>query len=120
MSKDNGITIKYTNKHQTQSMITQLLCGLPKLASVQRFVNKKCKFSDNCPGDTAETEIHFLLMCPMYAEIRQELIAPKYYRTPSMSKFCQLMCSTNGAVIRKLALFIHKALHARKLLQSAQ
>ena len=70
----------------------------------------------NCPFcNTPETEVHFLLVCPKYTALRNELIPPKYHRQPSMFKFSLLLASTNAPTIDKLSAFVFKALNTRKL-----
>ena len=70
----------------------------------------------NCPFcNTPETEVHFLLVCPTYTALRNELIPPKYHRQPSMFKFSLLLASTNAPTIEKLSVFVSKALNTRKL-----
>jgi hypothetical protein len=66
----------------------------------------------HCPfcSDCVETELHFLLICPKYALLRNELIWGKFTRQPNMFKFSVLMAATNSVTIRKLSLFVCKAL----------
>ena len=72
----------------------------------------------NCPFcNTPETEVHFffLLVCPKYKALRDELIPPKYHSQPSMFTFSLLLASTNAPTIEKLSTFVFKALNTRKL-----
>ena len=70
----------------------------------------------NCPFcNTPETKVHFLLVCPKYTALRNELIPPKYHRQPTMFKFSLLLASTNAPTIDKLSAFVFKALNTTKL-----
>ena len=70
----------------------------------------------NCPfcNDTPETEVHSLLTCQKYKALRDELIPSKYYRQSSMFIFFLLLACANDSTIRKLSVFVFKALAIRK------
>ena len=75
-------------------------------------IDRKCKFCDmNC----VENEIHFLLVCPLYHNLRLKyLLIPEhrgFYQ--SHSNFIRIMSSENGKVMRNLALFVYKAFQLR-------
>ena len=73
---------------------------------------RKCKF---CNLNDIEDEFHFILICPLYSDLRKELI-PKYYtRSPSMFKLIQLLNCTGIKNLKNLANFIIKATEMRKL-----
>ena len=68
-----------------------------------------------CPFCTSvyETEMHFLLVCPVYSDLRREFIPQKYYRNPNMARFTLLMACVAEGTIKKLSIFIYKALILR-------
>ena len=69
-----------------------------------------------CNTIDLEDEFHFVLICPIYSEVRQKYI-PKYYRVrPSMYKFLQLMSTENVSLLRKLSSFVHNAFILRNIL----
>ena len=74
-------------------------------------VNLNCQLCHN----GIENEIHFVLCCPFYNELRQELIAPKYWRSPNGQKLKMLFSNTNEIVIKKLCMYVCKALKAREI-----
>ena len=45
----------------------------------------------HCNMNQIENEYHFLLVCPLYIDIRRKYFAPYYCRWPSMNKFKSLM-----------------------------
>ena len=65
-----------------------------------------------------EDEVHFVLCCPFYENMRRELIAEKYFRNPNTFKFNILMASESTTTTRKLAIYLYKAFKLRKLLIS--
>lgn len=72
--------------------------------------NKNCPFCKLL----LETEIHFLLVCPMYNELREELIPHKYYKNPSLSCFSRLIACAIPSLCNKVALFVFKAFSVRQ------
>ena len=62
-----------------------------------------------CKG-IKETEIHFLLVCPKYHNLREELIPQKYYKNLSLSCFGCLIANTTLSISNKVALFLLKPL----------
>ena len=68
-----------------------------------------------CPFCTnvRETEMHFVLCCHKYENLRKELIPAKYYRLPSMFKFSLLLACENKVIVNRLSLFVSKALKLR-------
>ena len=71
---------------------------------------RKCKL---CKMNATEDEYHFVLVCPIYRHLRNELL-PKYYcRWPTKQKFVQLMGSSSAVVLNKLAKYIYLAFDLR-------
>ena len=68
--------------------------------------NRKCKM---CNGNIIENEYHFLLVCPLYREIRKEHLKPYFQRWPTLNKFDILMQSANKKDIINLAKYIFNA-----------
>ena len=50
-------------------------------------------FCPFCKSDV-ETEVHFILVCPKYAEIRDQHIPKKYFSSPSSFKLALLLATT--------------------------
>ena len=70
------------------------------------LVDRRCKF---CGMNCVENEIHFLLVCPLYHNLRLKyILIPEhlgFYQ--SYSNFIKIMSSENEKVIRNLALFFY-------------
>jgi hypothetical protein len=65
--------------------------------------------------EAEETELHFVLCCPFFNNLRKALIAPKYFRQPSAFRLAILIATKHEATLRKLALFLYKAFKARSI-----
>ena len=72
-------------------------------------VHYSCPF---CNSDV-ETEVHFILVCPKYAEIREQYIPKKYITSPSSFKLALLLATTSKVLLLRLAVDIMKAFTIR-------
>ena len=70
--------------------------------------NRKCK---HC--QTLEDEYRFILICPLYPNIRTLYIKKYYYTKPNMFKLTELMFSKSKIQIRYSATFVNKAFEER-------
>ena len=89
---------------------------------VSQINTHKMRFRKNIPESELlcplcksqiETEVHFVLQCPNYSELRAQYIPAKYYNCPSLFKLTLLLASENKSLIIRLALFIDKAFRER-------
>ena len=71
---------------------------------------RKCTL---CTLNDIEDEYHFVLRCPLYADIRRNYIPIYYSRHPSMSKFISLLQTDNKSLLVKLAIYCLKAFKIR-------
>ena len=71
-----------------------------------------CKF---CNGSLIENEYHFLLVCPLYRELRQRYMKPYFCHWPTLNKFDELMSKRNINTISNLSKFIYYAFKSRQL-----
>ena len=60
-----------------------------------------------------EDEMHFILLCPMYTNLRCNLIKPYYWRKPSVFKLLQLFNITKVKQLCNLGKYICRALKLR-------
>lgn len=71
------------------------------------------RYCTHCNTHDIEDEYHFLLICPLYTELRQKYV-PKYYRCrPSVYKFVQLMQTEKNSLLSKLGAFSFHAFNLR-------
>ena len=97
----------------------RLRLGVSKLLTHKlRFVRNLQEFDYFCPicHSAEENELHFLLCCPAYDDLREEYIAKKYFNNPSLFKVTMLFASTSKSVILKLCSYVHKAFNRRDVL----
>ena len=83
--------------------------GLVNLERSRRL----CKF---CNLQDIEDEYHFLLICPLYIELRIKFINDYYWKSPSMYKCINLLKVENLSVLKNVAQYILKAFELRKSL----
>ena len=69
-----------------------------------------------CDKRDIEDEFHFIIVCPIYSNIRSKFIKKYFFQRPSMFKFIELMQSNNVNVLRKLAKYIIQAFELRNTL----
>jgi hypothetical protein len=67
---------------------------------------RKCRC---CQMNVVETEYHFLLVCPMYRELRGKYFKPYFCHWPTLNKFEKLMSSSIKSVQLNLAKYIYFA-----------
>jgi hypothetical protein len=69
-----------------------------------------------CPlcKNEKESEVHFVLQCPVLSCLRDELIPFKFHREPSLFRLIVLMSSTQEQIVKKFALYLYKAFKMRK------
>ena len=48
-----------------------------------------------CNGTYIENEYHFLLVCPLYRDLRIKYFKAYYCRWPTLNEFDDLMCKTS-------------------------
>jgi hypothetical protein len=72
------------------------------------FEERKCA---HC--HVLEDEFHFVLQCPLYAELRKTYISAQFTTRPNMYKFIHLISSESQVIVTKLATFVYKALCLR-------
>lgn len=82
----------------------------------QNRTEKSQRLCKLCNSNDVEDEYHFVIICPVYATFRKQLIKPYYYRRPSVFKFIELMNSSNDSILRKLSKYVYDAMTLRKSL----
>ena len=65
-----------------------------------------------------ENEVHFVLRCPVFEDLRHEFIESKYFNNPCEFRLALLLATQNERSLKNLALFLYKAFSRRKTLQS--
>ena len=63
-----------------------------------------------------DNEVHFVLCCPAFDDLRYEFIEPKYFSNPCEFQLVLLLDTQNERALKNLALFVYKAFSRRKTL----
>ena len=63
--------------------------------------------------DVIESELHFLLVCPLYDDIRKQYVPAKFYRNPSLSKMTLLCANKTVKISENLCKFVYHAFRIR-------
>ena len=77
-------------------------------------IDRQERICNFCTGKHVESEYHFLLVCPLYRELRQKYMKSYYCRWPTLNKFDSLMSSDNKRTILSLAKYIYYASELRR------
>ena len=65
-----------------------------------------------------DNEVHFVLCCPAFEDLRYEFIESKYFNNLCEFRVALLLATQNERVLKNLALFLYKAFSRRKTLLS--
>ena len=79
-----------------------------------RNCNQRQLFCPYCK-DTEESEVHFVLCCPLYAAARKQYIKPKFWRTPNAFKLSILLSSKFEKTAGDLCRYLYIAFKTREL-----
>ena len=63
-----------------------------------------------------DNEVHFVLCCPAFDDLRYEFIEPRYFNNPCEFRLVLLLATQNERVLKNHALFVYKAFSRRKTL----
>ena len=108
----------HVNHVQARSALARFRMGMSELRSRSLRYNSPLPNTPvNCPSctDMIENEVHFLLVCPLYSDIRHQYIPEKFTRRPSLAKLSILLASANQNLCANVALFVYHAFKARSL-----
>ena len=67
-----------------------------------------------CKNDL-ETDIHFVFLCPVLEELRNQFIPFKYRKHPSLFRLILLMSTTHEFTVKQFAIFLYKAFNLRSI-----
>ena len=65
-----------------------------------------------------DNEVHFVLCCLAFEDLRYEFIESKYFKNPCKFRLAFLLATQNERALKYLALFLYKAFSRRKTLLS--
>ena len=87
------------------------------------YIITDTKDTDNdliCPlcRTAQETELHFVLCCPVPSALRVQFIPSKFYKFPNLFPLSLLLASTNENTVRNLSVYLYKAFKLRSIISS--
>ena len=65
-----------------------------------------------------ETELQFVLSCPVLRTLILQFILSKFYKFPSLFRLSLLLASTNENIVRNLSVYLYKAFKLRSISMS--
>ena len=84
-----------------------------------RSVDRNLRLCTLCSRNEVEDEFHFILVCPVYNDIRRRYIKPYYLRRTCVFKLVQLFSARSTKTLTNLAKYLYYASAKRlDLLQS--
>ena len=107
--------LNFISNDNIRILLSRLRCSAHKLAIEEgrcRNIERTLRICKLCDNNQVESEFHFLLICPLYSDIRQKYLSKYYYTWPTLNKFRMLMNTNSRVKLNKLALYIF---HANKL-----
>ena len=72
--------------------------------------HRLCRF---CSLNDIEDEFHFILVCPLYGNLRVMYLKRYYYINPSMFKLVQILSVKNKKMLSNMAKYLIKAMRIR-------
>ena len=66
-----------------------------------------------CQNRDIEDEYHFVIVCPLYENLRKMYLKPYYYRRPNVFKFTELMKSDKQSIVKNISKFVYYAFKIR-------
>ena len=102
-------------KHiEARNLLIRVRLGV-SLLNTHRLRYTSCNEDLLCPACKSdnESEKHFILVCPYYADFRTEYIPAKYYTNPTPFKLTMLLATENENLTARLAMYMLKAFRLR-------
>ena len=75
----------------------------------QNRVDRAQRICTLCNKSDIEDEYHFVLVCPIYSNLRQKYIRHYYYNRPGVYKFKLLMQTKQQEVLQKLGKYVYES-----------
>ena len=116
--KSEFILSSYLTNHvhvEAYKALNRFRLGVSQLKT-HRFRFERVRLQDyNCPfcKNVTESEIHFVLVCPAYMELRNLYIPQKFCRYPCLQKLVILLAGENKMIAIRLAKFLNGAFAIR-------
>jgi hypothetical protein len=102
---------------QARNCLIRVRLGVSQLNTHRlRFARNVNETDLSCPfcKDTVESEIHFILVCPKYADIRVKYLPKKFFNCPSMFKLSMLFATENKSLMLRFSKYLLEAFQLRE------
>ncbi len=109
----------YIDKH-LKIIITRFRLGISDIAVHHCRYKRHTDRELICPlcRVAQETELHFVLCCPVLRTLRAQFIPLKFYKFPSLFRLSLLLASTNENIVRNLSVYLYKTFKLRSISMS--
>ena len=96
-------------------VLTKFRFGVSDINS--HFYRYKSNYNALCQlcKEAVEDDVHFVLCCPFFMELRKEFIPEKFFRMPCKFRLAILMSSKSESLIKKVSIYLYKAFKMREL-----
>ena len=108
------------NNDNHRKALSRLRCSAHRLEIEEgryRNIDRHLRLCKYCTLNQVESEYHFVLICPRYTLLRQQILPRYYYTWPSLNKLISLLQCEQTGVLRKLAKFVYLANEVRASLE---
>ena len=110
----DNLTVKKFQQNLTRFRVSshrlEIECGRWTRPEKTPLDNRKCRICN-----AVEDEFHFILECPLYEDLRKQLINKYFWSRPNMPKFTELCMSESIILQKRLSMYVEKAFKIRKL-----
>ena len=102
-------------KRHLKSILTKFRFGVSSINTHNCRYKKHNQSQLLCPycKNVEENEVHFVLCCPLYKNVREQFIKENFYRTPNLFRLRILLSSNHEKTIGDLCRFIYVAFKIR-------
>ena len=73
--------------------------------------DRNCVYCESC----LEDEFHFVMICPLYHDLRLKYFEDYFLQDVHYTKFCTILSSENTTTIRNLAMYLFYAFEMRSI-----
>ena len=80
-------------------------------------IDSENRICEICNLKAIENEYHFVLVCPLYRDIRTQYLTSFYCSWPTLNKFKTLLSKQNKKVTTNLSKYIYHAMNLRNLFE---
>lgn len=103
------------NKYRIE--LAKFRCSAHRLAVEEgryRNIEREQRLCVYCNMSVVEDEYHFLLICPLYRELRVKYLPRYYYTWPNLNKFKSLLNTNKSILLKNMANFLYMAKQKRE------